>query len=140
MLDHVTCQGHCVTPRPIYEVCMRALSHPCLMPSPAMLWRLPASVRSFLEPASRACSCFSRSSSRSFSSSSGASVAPLRILFCGSDDFSIASLRALFRAQRETPNLIESIDVAHRPAKATGRGLKTLRQGDWVRFDAGNLI
>ncbi|KAH8701470.1 formyl transferase [Phaeosphaeriaceae sp. PMI808] len=52
---------------------------------------------------------------------------PLRILFCGSDDFSIASLRALAKAQREIPNLIQSLDVVHRPPKLTGRGLKTLR-------------
>ncbi|KAJ4357630.1 Methionyl-tRNA formyltransferase [Didymosphaeria variabile] len=81
-----------------------------------MLWRLPASVRSLLVP-----------SYRRFGSSSAATVPPLRILFCGSDDFSIASLRALSQAQKEVPKLIESIDVVHRPGKRTGRGLKTLR-------------
>lgn len=53
----------------------------------------------------------------------------LRILFCGSDDFSIKSLRALHRARQDTPGLIEAIHVAHRPAKPTGRGLKVLREG-----------
>ncbi|KAJ4294555.1 Methionyl-tRNA formyltransferase [Kalmusia sp. IMI 367209] len=83
----------------------------------AMLWRLPASVRSFLDPGSR-----------TYSSTVTATIPPLRILFCGSDDFSIPSLHALSRAQREVPELIESIDVVHRPAKRTGRGLKTLRE------------
>ncbi|KAF1946170.1 Formyltransferase [Clathrospora elynae] len=53
---------------------------------------------------------------------------PLQILFCGSDGFSIASLRALVEARRDAPTLIDSIDVVHRPAKPTGRGLKTLRE------------
>ncbi|KAF2441496.1 methionyl-tRNA formyltransferase [Karstenula rhodostoma CBS 690.94] len=81
-----------------------------------MLWRLPAPVRSFLAPAHRR-----------FTSTAAAPVPPLRILFCGSDDFSIASLRALSQAQRDVPKLIESIHVVHRPAKPTGRGLKSLR-------------
>lgn len=84
-----------------------------------MLWRLPPPVRSFLVPAHR----------RFVSSSLATVVPPLRILFCGSDDFSIASLRALSKTQREKPELIEAIDVVHRPAKPTGRGLKTLRDG-----------
>ncbi|KAL1797241.1 hypothetical protein ACET3X_003847 [Alternaria dauci] len=53
---------------------------------------------------------------------------PLRILFCGSDNFSIASLRAIADAKRHVPKLIESIDVVHRPPKPTGRGLKKLRE------------
>ena len=83
-----------------------------------LLWRLPAPVRSFVRPASRR-----------FASSTAAPVAPLRILFCGSDDFSIASLRALCQAQREAPSLIEAIDVVHRPAKPTGRNLKHFHAG-----------
>lgn len=54
---------------------------------------------------------------------------PLRILFCGSDHFSIASLEALVAAQRQVPGLIGEIHVAHRPAKPVGRGLKVLREG-----------
>ncbi|KAF2280580.1 methionyl-tRNA formyltransferase [Westerdykella ornata] len=53
---------------------------------------------------------------------------PLRILFCGSDGFSIASLRALYDAKQANQNFIESIEVAHRPGKRTGRGLKVIRQ------------
>jgi methionyl-tRNA formyltransferase len=83
-----------------------------------MLWRLPPPVRALLVPGSR----------RSHATSAAA-VPPLNILFCGSDDFSIASLRALSQAQREVPKLIESIQVVHRPAKPAGRGLKTLRAG-----------
>ncbi|KAF3007751.1 Methionyl-tRNA formyltransferase [Curvularia kusanoi] len=53
---------------------------------------------------------------------------PLRILFCGSDRFSIASLDALVHAKHTVPGLIDEIHVAHRPAKPTGRGLKTLKE------------
>ncbi|KAK0626291.1 formyl transferase [Immersiella caudata] len=52
---------------------------------------------------------------------------PLRILFCGSDDFSCASLQALFREQvRTEARHIKSIDVVVRPPKPTGRGNKNL--------------
>lgn len=83
----------------------------------SMLWRLPVSI-----------TC---SAARGYSSGpTPARVAgPLRILFCGADHFSIASLRALTKAQREVPGLIHSIDVVHRPAKPTGRGLRTLTDG-----------
>jgi len=52
----------------------------------------------------------------------------LRILFCGADDFSIASLRAVVEAQRHVPGLIHDIHVLHRTAKPTGRGLTKLRE------------
>ncbi|KAL9100107.1 MAG: hypothetical protein Q9163_004482 [Psora crenata] len=52
---------------------------------------------------------------------------PLRILFCGSDEFSIASLRALYNEHVRDSRLIASIDVVCRPGKPTGRGLKTIR-------------
>lgn len=55
--------------------------------------------------------------------------APLNILFCGSDAFSIASLKALNEAKASVPGLIDSIDVVHRPAKRTGRGLRVLMEG-----------
>lgn len=54
---------------------------------------------------------------------------PLRILFCGSDDFSIASLRALHQERKRNPILIASIDVLCRPGKPAGRNLKTIREG-----------
>lgn len=54
---------------------------------------------------------------------------PLRILFCGSDEFSIASLKALHTYQLKRPNRIASIDVVCRPGKRVGRGLKKIRQG-----------
>ncbi|KAF2002702.1 methionyl-tRNA formyltransferase [Amniculicola lignicola CBS 123094] len=53
---------------------------------------------------------------------------PLRILFCGSDEFSITSLRALDDARQKDAGLIESIEVVHRPGKRTGRGLKVIRE------------
>lgn len=54
---------------------------------------------------------------------------PLRILFCGSDEFSIASLQALYKTHQKEKGLIESIDVVCRPAKRVGRGLKEVRHG-----------
>ncbi|RFU29656.1 hypothetical protein B7463_g6683, partial [Scytalidium lignicola] len=53
---------------------------------------------------------------------------PLRILYCGSDDFSSASLRALHAEQLRDPQTIASIDVMCRPGKRTGRSLKKIRE------------
>ena len=53
---------------------------------------------------------------------------PLRILFCGSDELSVASLRTLHREHVERPGSIASIDVVSRPGKRVGRGLKSIRQ------------
>lgn len=53
---------------------------------------------------------------------------PLRILFCGSDEFSSASLTALAREHTRNPSLIRSIDVVVRPPKPTGRGYRVLRE------------
>ncbi|CAI4212271.1 unnamed protein product [Parascedosporium putredinis] len=53
---------------------------------------------------------------------------PLRILFCGSDEFSCASLRALDEERLSGSGLIQSIDVVVRPGKGTGRGYKTIRE------------
>lgn len=52
---------------------------------------------------------------------------PLRVLFCGSDDFSIASLKALHEYSKKSTNNILSIDVAARSDKPAGRGLKVLK-------------
>ncbi|KAF2662294.1 Formyltransferase [Lophiostoma macrostomum CBS 122681] len=59
--------------------------------------------------------------------SSSKTASPLRVLFCGSDEFSIASLRALNDAKVADNDMIESIDVVHRPGKRTGRGLKIIK-------------
>lgn len=53
---------------------------------------------------------------------------PLRVLFCGSDEFSIASLRALHELHQQDRSIIASIDVVHKPGKRTGRGLKTIKE------------
>ncbi|CAP73643.1 uncharacterized protein PODANS_2_10060 [Podospora anserina S mat+] len=53
---------------------------------------------------------------------------PLRILFCGSDEFSCHSLKALHKKHKDDPSLIESIDVLVRPSKPTGRGLKQVTE------------
>ena|ERR1700760_3138467 len=55
---------------------------------------------------------------------------PLRILFCGSDAFSIASLKPLVKLMRQDNGIIETIDVLCRTDKPTGRGLKALSQGN----------
>lgn len=49
---------------------------------------------------------------------------PLRILFCGSDEFSCASLRELHNEHVQNPTLIQSIDVVVRPAKGRGEDLR----------------
>lgn len=55
--------------------------------------------------------------------------APLRILFCGSEEFSCESLAALHSEHVANSRLVEALDVMVRPAKKTGRGLKQLRHG-----------
>ncbi|KAF2490704.1 Formyltransferase [Lophium mytilinum] len=83
-------------------------------------WRLRLPVRSFRVPR------YAAAASRRFNSSKTSD--PLRILFCGSDDFSISSLRAVHNEHLKDPGAIASIDVVHRPGKRTGRGLKELRE------------
>ncbi|KAF5535290.1 methionyl-tRNA formyltransferase [Fusarium mexicanum] len=53
---------------------------------------------------------------------------PLRILFCGSDEFSCASLKALHEEHRHNKNLVESLAVMVLPPRRMGRGFKTLRE------------
>lgn len=55
---------------------------------------------------------------------------PLRILFCGSDEFSCVSLSALHREHVRNRGLVEALDVMVLPAKPTGRGLRRLREGE----------
>jgi methionyl-tRNA formyltransferase len=50
----------------------------------------------------------------------------LRILFCGSDQFSACSLRALAKYASSLESNIESVDVVTRNDKWTGRGLRRL--------------
>ncbi|KEY73708.1 hypothetical protein S7711_06282 [Stachybotrys chartarum IBT 7711] len=59
-------------------------------------------------------------------STRGKASDPLRILFCGSDDFSCESLRALQREHVGNPGLVQSLEVMVRPPKPTGRGNKKL--------------
>ncbi|MCJ1389256.1 Methionyl-tRNA formyltransferase [Xylographa bjoerkii] len=53
---------------------------------------------------------------------------PLRILFCGADQFSIASLEALNHEKKVNPDLIKSIDVVCKVGQKHGRGLKEVRE------------
>ncbi|KAJ4028243.1 Methionyl-tRNA formyltransferase [Fusarium irregulare] len=65
--------------------------------------------------------CFSQSTARLSSD-------PLRILFCGSDEFSCASLRAVHEEHTRNKGLIESLEVMALPPKRTGRGFQHLNQ------------
>ncbi|KAK2025291.1 formyl transferase [Colletotrichum zoysiae] len=66
---------------------------------------------------------------RAYSATAGSGVSdPLRILFCGSDDFSCAALDALNAVKEQNPGLIESLDVVVRPGKLSGRGMKKIRE------------
>lgn len=85
-------------------------------------------ARSSLRPVSHATAVF-HNARRKFSISHRHHFEPLRILFCGSDEFSNYSLRALHRLQKEQPGVISSIDVICRPDKRSGRGLKKVQQG-----------
>ncbi|KAF4631066.1 hypothetical protein G7Y89_g7074 [Cudoniella acicularis] len=53
---------------------------------------------------------------------------PLRVLFCGSDEFSCESLRALDTERKRNPALIASIDVLCRPGKKSGRSMTKIRE------------
>ncbi|KAF2863982.1 Formyltransferase [Piedraia hortae CBS 480.64] len=52
----------------------------------------------------------------------------LRVLFCGTDEFSIYSLRALNSLKLTAKSKISSIDVVCRTDKRVGRGLKRISQ------------
>jgi hypothetical protein len=62
----------------------------------------------------------------------GSQTRPLRVLFCGSDEFSCASLRALHE-EKQSNISIASIDVLCRPGKLSGRGMKTVKEGGSLR-------
>ncbi|KAK8215115.1 Methionyl-tRNA formyltransferase [Zalaria obscura] len=53
---------------------------------------------------------------------------PLRILFCGADEFSIYSLRALHDLHLRQPSKVASIDVVCKTDKRVGRGLKKTQE------------
>lgn len=59
---------------------------------------------------------------------------PLRVLFCGADEFSIYSLKALNKIRKENPEKVASIDVVCRKDKRVGRGLKQIREGNHFRI------
>lgn len=65
---------------------------------------------------------------------------PLRVLFCGADHFSIASLQGLYKEHLANPELIRSIDVVCKRGKRYGRGLKQTREGWSCHFEAKSLV
>jgi hypothetical protein len=77
--------------------------------------------------------CFSPNLARSYSIPKNSEIVktcePLRILFCGSDDFSNASLLALFKEYGKDRKFIQSLEVLCRPGKPVGRSLKTIQDG-----------
>lgn len=67
---------------------------------------------------------------------------PLKVLFCGADEFSISSLLALYKLRRTTgdPSRFASIDVVCRPGKRVGRGLKQTRNGTRLLLTSARKI
>ncbi|CAG8501027.1 7696_t:CDS:2 [Paraglomus occultum] len=51
-----------------------------------------------------------------------------RVLFFGSDNFSLASLRALVNEQKSTSSVIDNIEVVSSPDQRTGRNMKHVRK------------
>lgn len=82
-----------------------------------------------LRPIKRLGSPSAASAARRSLTSSTKLLDPLRVLFCGSDDFSKYSLRALYELKQESPETIGSLEVVCRPDKRTGRGLKQIHEG-----------
>jgi len=83
-----------------------------------------------LQTAKRGCGCNGNSKAlRGFryKSSYLHDYRPLRILFCGSDEFSITSLQALHKHAKSDNSNVASIEVATKTDKRTGRGLKTIK-------------
>ena len=83
--------------------------------------------------------CFLGSGRRQ-SSSSGRLFEPLRVLFCGSDDFSAASLHALHNEHIERPDVVAALHVVSKKPKPTGRGLKVLREGSFISYPENPLF
>lgn len=82
---------------------------------------------------------FNSSPSQTFTTSCSR-CEPLQILYCGSDDFSVASLRKLNEERLANPELIESIDVVCKPPQRVGRGLKRLREGGVSSYTTSIMI
>jgi methionyl-tRNA formyltransferase len=81
-------------------------------------------LRSFINKRSHLLSC------RRYVSSQRKPCDPLRILFCGADEFSAKSLEVLRHNQHfQEDSIIQSIEVVCRQGKRAGRGLKTVRNG-----------
>lgn len=57
------------------------------------------------------------------------SAGGLRILFCGSDDFSARSLEKIAGKKAHEDGIVNSIDVVCKKGRPYGRGLKRIRHG-----------
>lgn len=78
-----------------------------------------------------------RSNRRCFSAAATQCEA-LNILFCGSDEYSIPSLRALHNLQQSPDSNVGLVEVVCRPDKRVGRGLKKIHQGQPIHFVLSN--
>lgn len=85
--------------------------------------------KSFTRLTKRSIGTLPRCSRRISSDSAKRQSDPLRILFCGSDEFSCASLQALHDEHKKNTRLVESLEVMVLPPKRTGRGFRTIREG-----------
>jgi methionyl-tRNA formyltransferase len=56
---------------------------------------------------------------------------PVRILFFGSDTFSVASLKKLHETQKTEPRLYDSLEIVTREPSPGGRGLKRQKRTSW---------
>ncbi|PHH88926.1 hypothetical protein CDD83_6873 [Cordyceps sp. RAO-2017] len=63
-----------------------------------------------------------------------AAAEPLRILFCGSQRFSIPSLEALYRERGRDPGLVRALEVLVTPPRRSGRGLKVVEESPCQRL------
>lgn len=88
--------------------------------------QVPAARSATRRATSHAIASLRRLAFRHYHDSKGRHIDPLRILYCGSDDFSVASLRRLQNEHLKDTDFIESIDVVCKPPRPYGRGLKKL--------------
>jgi methionyl-tRNA formyltransferase len=87
----------------------------CAIRLKRILNRSPASARTYCRPSTVSSSSREQPDER------------LRILFCGSDEFSAFSLRSLSEYAKSPESNVGSIDVVTRKDKRAGRGLKSIR-------------
>ena len=99
-----------------------SLWYSVIVGSPKSCLKSALRFRNARRTACNSCRTYASSAARQLDRNS-----PIRILFCGADDLSITSLRALDREAQDHPESVKSIDVVCRPGKPSGRGLKQIK-------------